>query len=117
MHDNIDPYSDTTFTNQFSFEKFGAIKAGMTVDEVLELIGEPLQKRIPQGTATNKEGWLNFDESKDCWQYSSDGKLGTTGDASWYSYVVCFKDQKVEGTYVNEFSDWGLGYLFVHQTW
>jgi hypothetical protein len=111
MHYDKDPYIDTQFTKSFTFEKFDAIRKGMTVNDVIDLIGQPFERNI-YGSATNKvihdKNAIEIpppDFTQDCWSYSRDGKLGDKGDTSWYSYVVCFKQGQVVSTVINEFFD------------
>lgn len=55
---------DTYFALGFSYEKFNNIKEGATKEEVLQTLGEPLQK-IDWG-----------DHTQQTWRYSKNGKLG-----------------------------------------
>lgn len=111
MHYSEDPYIDTQFTENFTFEKFDKISKGMSQQDVVNLIGEPFSKGLT-GSATYEVVYDRNaieipppDFTQDCWSYSRDGKLGDKGDTSWYSYVVCFKQGQVESTVINEFFD------------
>lgn len=109
MHYDKDPYIDTVFADDFTFAKFDMIQDGMSPEEVIALIGEPFDKDLT-GSATHKVDRNSLeipppDFEQDCWGYSHDGKLGDKGDTSWYSYVICFRDERVESTIVNEFFD------------
>lgn len=108
MHYDKDPYIDTIFAENFSPDKFGKVDKAMTKDQIIELLGEPITH--------DAFGIRNLDDInqivmpydpryQDCWRYSTDGKLGEKGDTSWYSFIVCFKDDKVSEKQVNEFFD------------
>lgn len=108
MHNAKDPYIDTTFAKDFTPEKFDEVQQRMTKDEIVSLLGEPITH--------DAFGIRNSDDIKqiimpndlryqDCWRYSTDGKLEEKGDTSWYSFSVCFKDDKVSEKQVNEFFD------------
>ena len=77
-------------------------------DRVLELLGEPLSHDA-FGFRNQENANLilppNDPRTEECWRYSSDGKLGESGDASWYSFTICFKGDVVSEKQANEFHD------------
>ena len=84
-------YIDTIFADEFSWDKFRKVNAGMSKDEVKAVLGKPLR----EATYSPYE----------CWDYSTDGKVYPYADFSWYSVKVCFDDEFVESKFVNEFRD------------
>ena len=103
-----DPYIDTIFATDFTPEKFEQVKMGMKTSEVLALLGEPLTHDAFGIRNPDKAQEIippNDPRAQGCWRYSSDGKLAGKGDASWYSFVVCFKDDIVFDKQANEFYD------------
>jgi len=88
----VNPYLDTKFAEKYTPEKFNKIKIGMSLDEVKEIIGEPLQP----GKSYNNSPKVYFG-------YTSDGKLldkrkstGSNSDLAWYnSSLVIDEDKKV----------------------
>ncbi len=84
------PYIDTIFAKNFTFEKFDSVKMGMSKEEVLEIMEEPMLKSNP---------------GNECWWYSGDGKLWPYVDFSWYQYLICFKEDKVIAKPINNFND------------
>jgi hypothetical protein len=89
MHFPLNPYIDTIFTKDFTIEKFNTVNKGMSKEEVQKLLGEPLYSN------NSREMTCNF--------YSTDGKVEPFADFSFYSFVVCFKGDKVDSKNVNEF--------------
>lgn len=83
------PYIDTVFAENFTWEKYNEIRVGMNPEEVKNLIGEPIGK-------------IGTDTETECWQYSTDGKA-SWWDFSFYQVSVCFKDGLVESRPVYEF--------------
>lgn len=79
-HFIFDPYIDTIFSEGFSEEKFHQVNSGMSKDEVLALLGEPL----------SRDYWGN---NPKCWQYSTDGKVWPYADFSYYLFQICFNDR------------------------
>jgi hypothetical protein len=78
----LDPYIDTQFAKNYSPEKFDDIKIGMTINEAIEVIGEPLYKGQGYKDSLNTN-----------YHYTGDGKLlnstkdkGQSGydDFAWY---------------------------------
>jgi outer membrane protein assembly factor BamE (lipoprotein component of BamABCDE complex) len=78
----LKPYIDTEFAKDYNPEKFDKIKIGMTIDEAIKIVGEPLYK-----------GQDYFDTLNTNYYYTSDGKLlhstkdnGHSGyeDFAWY---------------------------------
>ena len=78
----IDPYIDTVFAEIYSPRKFEKIKIGMTIEEAIKIIGEPLYK------GQGYKDTLNTN-----YYYTDDGKLlhltkdnGRNGydDFAWY---------------------------------
>lgn len=82
-----DPYIDTVFSEDFSFEKFGRVTVGIREEQVKNIIGEPIVK---QGS---------------CWNYTANGKASPYADFSYYLYQICFKEGRVESKPVHEFFD------------
>lgn len=87
------PEIDTVFAKDFTKEKFAQVPVGATENEVENLLGEPIDKRVTIGNDRN------------CWQYSHDGKAGPFADFSYYMFLVCFDDEKVISTPVHEVFD------------
>ena len=92
-----DPLIDTEYSDTFNIYNIDKIKEGMTKENVIELIGDPLFVRI------NEEGTGKL-------EFTSDGKYQRTmeknnyGDFAWYSigggyawfnYDLEFKDEKL----------------------
>jgi hypothetical protein len=107
-HYDKDPYIDTIFAKDFTPKKFDHIEPGMTQKQVLELLGEPLSHDA-FGFRNQENANLilppNDPRTEECWRYSSDGKLAQSGDASWYSFIICFKDDILSEKQANEFHD------------
>ena len=87
------PYLDTKFANKYTPEDFNKIKIGMTIEEVKEIIGEPLYT----GNGYENQSNLNL-------HYTGDGKLlskrnstkGAYSDLAWYrSSLEMDKNKKV----------------------
>jgi hypothetical protein len=70
------PTIDTNFAPNYSEERFSLIKQGMTADEVIGLIGEPLKK-------------FPWEDNIEIWSYSQDGK-SKIGDWAWINIGVLF---------------------------
>lgn len=107
-HYDQDPYIDTIFAKGFTPEKFEQIEVGMPKDKVILLVGEPLTHDafgIRNSEDIHQIVMPDDPRVQDCWRYSSDGKLAGNGDASWYSFLICFKDDIVLEKQANEFSD------------
>ena len=60
----LKPYIDTEFAKDYSPEKFDKIKIGMTIDEAIKIIGEPLHKGQGYSDTLNTN-----------YYYTGDGKL------------------------------------------
>ncbi len=88
------PYIDTIFSKDFTWGKFEKVQEGMSREEVIQLLGQPL----------SKHDWGNPPTRK-CWQYSKDGKLEPIADFSWYLAQVCFTKGRVDSKPVTEFGD------------
>ena len=78
----LKPYIDTEFAKDYSPEKFDKIKIGMTINEAIKIIGEPLYKGQGYSDTLNTN-----------YHYTGDGKLlnstkdnGQSGydDFAWY---------------------------------
>ncbi|HEX4886823.1 MAG TPA: hypothetical protein VFV37_02150 [Luteibaculaceae bacterium] len=78
----LKPYIDTEFAKDYSPEKFDKIKIGMTINEAIKIVGEPLYK----GQGYNDPLNTNY-------YFTGDGKLlnskkdkGQSGyeDFAWY---------------------------------
>lgn len=82
------PYIDTTFSKDFSWEKWQNVEAGMTKSQVHTLMGAPLS------SFSGMEGYYGLKSGKDynnhdCEVYSNDG--GAPGwDFAWISINVCY---------------------------
>ncbi len=75
------PYIDTQFASQYSPEKYELVKIGQTVEEVENIIGQPLKKNID-----------SINRRVEYW-YTMDGKLlqdKKEGDFAWYISIVTF---------------------------
>lgn len=90
----LNPYIDTVFAKDFTWEKFENVKTGMTKEEVINVIGQPLTKRV-----------MDYPDPNECWQYSSDSKLYPIADFSWFSVQVCYTNEKLSSKPVTEFND------------
>jgi outer membrane protein assembly factor BamE (lipoprotein component of BamABCDE complex) len=87
------PYIDTQFAPQYSPEKFELIKIGQTIEEVEEILGQPLNKY--RDSSNIAEYW-----------YTNDGKLYSSkksGDFAWYRSVIYFDN---EGKVINIDKGW-----------
>ncbi|MCK9482382.1 MAG: hypothetical protein M0R38_11635 [Bacteroidia bacterium] len=92
----LNQYIDTEFAKDYSPEKFDKIKVGMTIDEAIEIIGEPLYK------GQGYKDTLNTN-----YYYTGDGKLlnstkdnGQSGyeDFAWYrSTLEVDRNNKIIG--------------------
>lgn len=92
-HFLLDPYIDTIFAENFTWEKYDEIRTGMRPEEVMSLVGEPLNK-------------LGTGREIECWRYSRDRiPSWFTWDFSWYRVAVCFKDGLVDYKPVEEIFD------------
>jgi Small protein A (tmRNA-binding) len=78
------PDIDTIYTEAFSYEKFAQVRAGMTKEQVQNLLGSPIS---------------SFNTIYECWSYSKDGKLAPIADFAWIDVGVCFENDKVIETY------------------
>lgn len=75
------PYIDTQFASQYSPEKYELVKIGQTVEEVENIIGQPLKKNID-----------SINRRVEYW-YTMDGKLlqdKKEGDFAWYISIVTY---------------------------
>ncbi|MBP9797889.1 hypothetical protein KBC70_01955 [Candidatus Woesebacteria bacterium] len=107
-HYDKDPYIDTIFAPDFTPEKFEQVQVGMSSVEVITLLGVPLAHDDFGIHDPNNENVIiapNDPRVEDCYRYSSDGKLNGQGDASWYSFLVCYKDGKVNEKQFHEYHD------------
>ncbi len=95
MHFPFNPYIDTIFAKNFSWDKFNKVEIGMTQEQVRTILGEPLDK-------TNHD---RNNPSYNCWKYSTDGKLWPYADFSYYLTQICFKEGIVESKPVTEFNN------------
>lgn len=90
------PYIDTHFAKNYSPEKFKKIKFGMNLNDVLNLIGEPINKR---------DGEI-FD-SNIVYDYTADGKAMEIEknnfyyDFAWYRSSVGFDSEGIV-VYINK---------------
>ena len=82
----LKPYIDTQFAKDYSPEKFDKIKIGMTIDEAIKIVGEPLYK---------EQGY--YKTLNTSYHYTGDGKLlnstkdiGQNGydDFAWYRSIL-----------------------------
>lgn len=84
---------DTEYTKDFTYEKFNQVKVGMSMNEVLNLIGEPFDKdefpypNIASGTKTK------------CYWYSQPEPASQTiqqfEDINWHRVGICFFEDRV----------------------
>lgn len=74
------PSIDTRYASGFSERKFAEIRAGMSMDEVTTLLGEPCHKGLGR----------NFVR----WSYSQDGGC-FWADWAWLGREIVFKDGRV----------------------
>lgn len=88
------PYINTTFSKNFTWNKFNKVTPGMKKENVLNILGNPLRK-FNSGVKDPIE----------CWEYSSDGKLQLLVDFSWYSVKVCYTNDIVSSKPIDEFND------------
>ncbi len=81
----IDPYIDTHFSDKYTPEKFENIELGMTLQEVVDELGQPFFITPAYGDSLNTQ-----------YRYTADGKLLSkrTGqaysDCAWYRSSVTF---------------------------
>lgn len=73
------PHIDTQFADRFSEANWRRVSTGMTKDEVLRLLGQPLS---------------DTNASTSIWSFSRDAKC-TWGDFAWQSKVVVFSPDGV----------------------
>lgn len=85
----LDKYIDTRFAKDYKPEKFEQVKVGMEIDDVFNLVGQPLYT-------------YNFG-SNTKYQYTGDGKLGNDGDFAWYLSTV---EVNFENIVVNIEKNW-----------
>ena len=78
------PAIDTIFAPQYTEKGFDRIAIGITVEEVVQILGEPLEK----GRASDQP--LEY-------SYTSDGKCWW-GDFAWLGRTVYFRDGRVSQT-------------------
>ena len=74
------PSIDTRYAPGFSERKFAEIKAGMSMDEVITLLGEPYHR----GGGRNSVRW----------SYTQDGRC-SWADWAWLGREIVFKDGRV----------------------
>jgi hypothetical protein len=86
----IYPYLDTKFANDYTPKKFDEIKIGMSLEEVKEIIGEPLY--VGSGYKDSRN--LNL-------HYTGDGKLlskskstNKYSDLAWYCSSLEINEEK-----------------------
>lgn len=78
------PSIDTRYSKDYNEEKFNQITVGMSIDDVEELIGQPLR--------IYHHGWNNSNEMT--YSYSSDNRF-KFADFAWLGREIVFKDDKV----------------------
>jgi outer membrane protein assembly factor BamE (lipoprotein component of BamABCDE complex) len=83
------PDIDTMYASAFSYDRFAHVKPGQTKDEVLLLLGAPFAPFSNDVT--------------ECWWYSQSRGFWSIADFAWIAVMVCFKDDKVVGTYRHVF--------------
>jgi outer membrane protein assembly factor BamE (lipoprotein component of BamABCDE complex) len=74
----IDPLIDTKLSANFSEEKFNTIQVGNNLQDVIELLGEPLYRQ-------------ELKNNIDLWYYSQDAKC-EWGDFAWIAYCIHFDE-------------------------
>ena len=74
------PSIDTRYAHGFSEEKFAEVRAGMSMDEVITLLGQPYHS----GSGRNSVRW----------SYTQDGKC-SWADWAWLGREIVFKDGRV----------------------
>lgn len=88
------PGIGTRFTSDFTHSGFARVKPGMTPEQVVELIGQPL------GTSRSgcaPSGWPAYKTGDLTWGYSQDSsRLG--GDWAWLAREVVFREGRVVQT-------------------
>jgi hypothetical protein len=88
------PGIGTKFAPGFSHTGFARIKPGMTAQEVVSLIGEPMGLAPGRGSPP---GWTLYRYGDVTWSYSTDSSaLG--GDWAWLAREVVFRDGRVAHT-------------------
>jgi len=88
----INPYIDTVFGENYTPNKFDQIKIGMKKQQVLDLIGNPLNTSIN-----------SHDSLVTNYNYTGDGKLlvlnginnGKYGDFAWYRSIIGFDKNNI----------------------
>ncbi len=86
-------YIDTEFAENYTPEKFEQIKTGMQLEDIIGLIGKPLQKK-----KNHKDGtYIKY-------YYTSDGKLlhdakkkgrSDYGDFAWYRSAITLNSENI----------------------
>lgn len=88
------PEIDTVFADEFSRAGFEKITIGMSTNEVIDLIGQPLSIDFRQKNNGQEE-----------WSYSCDGALGVWGDKAWFYYGIKIKEGRVKNKIMDVFYD------------
>lgn len=92
---------DTEYTKDFSYKKFVQVKNGMTKEEVVMILGEPLDELVFPYPSIDSGTY------EECYQYSQAKPKNMTiqryGDINWHQVLVCFFDEKVFVTTRNTF--------------
>ena len=90
----LNPEIDTVFAGNFSKDKYEQVTKGMSTNDVIAIIGQPLSIDRTQKN-------MGYEE----WSYSCDGALGSWGDKAWFYYGIQIKNGVVEGKVTNVFYD------------
>lgn len=86
------PSIDTRYAPDFSERRFARVEVGMTREQVVGLIGQPL------GTGRYYSGHPAYKTAGDeVWTYTGDG-AAWWGDWAWLSRQVIFRDGRVAQT-------------------
>jgi outer membrane protein assembly factor BamE (lipoprotein component of BamABCDE complex) len=81
IYPQIHSYTNTRYSKTYSDTKFKTIKIGMSMRELLAILGEPLKKY--------REG------DREIWYYSQPKEEGIFGNTDWRPRGVEIRDEKV----------------------
>ena len=86
------PSIDTRYAPDYAERKFQRIESGMTQEQVVGLIGQPLRKQSYLGRDP-----VRLARREEEWSYTGDG-AAWVGDWAWLSRKVVFNDGRVVQT-------------------